>query len=689
EQIEELQDDRVDQGYAPVPAFTSITVNNKAIFRTLRGVRVTDVESGRTLWETRSGITAESLITGMQNQSNPTYQDMQFFGGGMPVAATTYNGSSGNVPNERITSLLFRNGTWGGLSSDGDQLFVLEDHAVLIPYSPGDYRAVQGRIQDNLRRDYATNKIVSYNLKTGRPRWEIGGTAMDEPFDRRLAGQYFFGVPVANEGELFAIGERDNEIRMFVLEKETGREKWSQLVAYSDAKIDRDFGRRWWNAQVGVGQGVIVCPKTVGWLIGIDRLNRSVLWAYRYSKPQPDQGNSPFSHQQNNLIQRSNLNEVWGPSAPVIVGHRVVYTPPEDNMMVCLDLFTGKKLWSKSKEDLLYLAGVFENQAVVVGKSHIAGISMESGSTTWTLSFSEDDGRPSGMGVAVDHVYHLPLTSRQLWTVDLKSGKVINKAELPDGLPLLGNLAMYRGLLLSLGAKGMTAYAQEEAIEKEIIALRQKDSNDAWAMLFDANIKVLKGKYELALTLLNKVNTEALPPELQSRYRDLMMQSLIALIQSDLTEHNAEYAKLQDFVKSKEERLTFRRLTADRLRARREVQSAFDEYLALGESDGQLLISRDDDPRVKLSMDRWLSGRFEQLWQEVSGDDRARLDERIAASAEAAQAQGVEASQRFLVLFGFHPQAVSVRRALVEEFALSGDVALAQNQLLKLSRNSD
>lgn len=689
EKIDELQDDLVDQGYAPVPAFFPITVNGKAIFRTLRGVRVADVQSGQTLWETRGGITPESLITGLQNQST-VQQETRFFGGPFGGRQMVSNGSMGNVPNERITSLLFRNGTWGGLSSDGEQLFVLEDHAVLIPYGPGDYRAVQGQIQDNLRRDYATNKIVSYNLTTGRPRWEIGGTAMDEPFDRRMAGQYFFGVPVANEGELFAIGERDNEIRLFVLEKETGREKWSQLVAYSDAKIDRDFGRRWWNAQVGVGQGVIVCPTTVGWLIGIDRLNRSVLWAYRYSKTQPDQGShNPFGSRTNNLVQRSNLNEVWGPSAPVIVGHRVVYTPPEDKVLVCLDLFTGKKLWSKQKEDHVYLAGVFENQAVMVGKSKVAAISMESGSTVWTLSFNQDDGRPSGMGVAVDREYHLPMTSRQLWTVDLRNGKVIKKAELPDGLPLLGNLAMYRGLLLSLGAKGMTAYAQEQAIEKEILARRQKDPNDSWAMLFDANIQVLKENYEPALKLLRNVKWETLDSDLQTRYRDLTVRSLIALIQSDFLQRDAEYTELRGFVQSKDEQLTFRRLTADRLRARGDVQSAFDEYLSLGESDGQLQISRDDDRRVKLSMDRWLRGRFEQLWRGVSGDDRARLDERIASSAEAAQSQGEEASQRFLLLFGFHPQAVQVRRALVEEFALSGDVALAQNQLLKLSRNPD
>jgi outer membrane protein assembly factor BamB len=142
-------------------------------------------------------------------------------------------------------------------------------------------------------------------------------------------------------------------------------------------------------------------------------------------------------------------------------------------------------------------------------------------------------------------------------------------------------------------------------------------------------------------------------------------------------------------VKSEAEQLAFRRLTADRLRSRGDYQSAFDEYLSLAESNGGMQMTRDDDRRITLSMDRWLTGRLEQLWREVSGDDRARLDERIAASALAVQSQGVGQAQRFLVLFGFHPQAVNVRRSLAEEFALSGEVALAQNQLLHLCRNSD
>ncbi len=687
ESIDELVDDLNDEQLATVPAFSPIMVDGKVIFRTLGGVRVVEAKSGQMLWETRAGISPESLLTGVQNTQPQYMQQMAFMGGfpGNSVSYYTGNGANFNA----LTSLLFRDGTWGTISSDSEQLFVLEDHAVMLPYQPGNYWAFRDGMTDAHRRDYSTNKIVSYHLETGRPRWEIGGTEMDEPFDRRLAGQYFFGVPVADQGELFVIGERDNEIRLFTLDRETGRPIWSQLVAYSDAKIERDFGRRWWNAQAGVSRGVLVCPTTVGWLVAIDRLNHSVLWAHRYTEPNRAPEPNRFNDYNNNLVPQSSLNTVWGPSAPIIAGHRVVYAPPEDATLVCLDLFTGEKLWSRQKEDNLYLAGVFENQAVVVGKTSASAISMETGSTLWSLSWEADDGKPCGMGVAVGNVYHLPLSSGQLWTLDLNGGKVLAKSQLPDDLPQLGNLGMYRGMLLSLGPKGLTAYAQQQAIEQEILARRKQNPRDSWADLFEANIQSLKQNHDPALELLRKVEPEKLSPQDQTRYRSLMMASLTELLRADFRHRDKEFGELEAFVKSDEERLTFRRLTADRLSATGDFASAFDEYLELADSNGSREVARDDDPRVRLSLERWLSGRLEQLWRNVSGDDRARLDERIAATAEAAKSQDALQAERFLLLFGFHPAAVTVRRALVEEFALAGDVARAENQLLKLSRDPD
>src|SRR3712207_7681365 len=37
-----------------------------------------------------------------------------------------------------------------------------------------------------------------------------------------------------------------------------------------------------------VGKGVVVVPTTAGWLVGVDRMSRAVLWAHRYFPPDPN-----------------------------------------------------------------------------------------------------------------------------------------------------------------------------------------------------------------------------------------------------------------------------------------------------------------------------------------------------------------------------------------------------------------
>src|SRR5262249_55421429 len=129
-------------------------------------------------------------------------------------------------------------------------------------------------------------RLSSYDLETGRPKWEIGGPANGEPFDLPLAGYFFFGAPVADGGELFAIGEStagdsSGQIRLVCLDPSSGETKWSQLVALPEVAMERDVGRRWLTAQVAAGDGILVCPTSVGWLVAVDRVTHTLLWGSR------------------------------------------------------------------------------------------------------------------------------------------------------------------------------------------------------------------------------------------------------------------------------------------------------------------------------------------------------------------------------------------------------------------------
>ena len=392
------------------------------------------------------------------------------------------------------------------------------------------------------------------------------------------------------------------------------------------------------------------------------------------------------------MVQRKELNGYWCLAAPILVGNRVVYAPSEEAVLECLNLFDGKRIWQKPKEKFLYLAGVFDNRVVLVGADSVAALSLETGQTLWTLPISPTDGKPSGRGVAVGNRYHLPLQSGQLWTVDLQTGKVAAKSYLPDDSRPLGNLAMYRGTLLSLAASGLTCFEERDSIEDQIRRRKADNPRDPWALVREADTKLLNRDHAAALACLRQIDPKGIldvGEDVRLRYRRAMIDSLHAIIRTDFQTHDAEIEELGKFVEDEDERLTYQRLSAGRLVARKDYRGAFDLYSELAQTPGERMISRSDDPRVHIRMDCWLAGKLADLWAKMPQTVRAELDGRIATAAAKAAAGDVAAQEHFTTLYGFHPSALTVRRKLAERYADAGDLIGAESLLLKLSRQPD
>jgi outer membrane protein assembly factor BamB len=699
ERISILMQDLADQQRATLPAAFPLMIDGKVIFRTLRGVHVVDADSGKFLWETREGISAERLLSGEKPQQPQYSNQMMFAGGGMVWSSGSPVSSGLQVDQQPLTSLLYRDGLNGILSSDGERLFVIEDHAILPIVTSRNYSPFGSSTtrNDPYRRDWSSNRISAYQLDSGRALWDVGGVKMNEPFDPQLAGTYFFGAPIPDGSDLLVVGEKEGEIRLYALDAATGLLQWSQLVAYSDTRIEKEYGRRLWTAQVGVENGVVICPTTVGWLVAVDRLSHSVLWAYRYTRP------SKYTNRRNrragmfrsrsqgpNQIQPGALNSRWTPSAPVIVGNHVVYAPSEDTNLVCLNLFDGSLKWKKSKSSFLYLAGVFGERVVLVGKSSIAAYALKDGKSLWSLPIPASDSPPSGIGIAADEKYHLPLQSGQLWTVDLKNGKILAKSFLPDGKLPLGNLSLYRGTLLSLTPLGITSFEQRESVTAEIARKKAADPADAWALLREADIHILRRDYPQALSLLRKIPARNVSEDLQPRYRKSLIVSLSEIVRSDFQKHDIELAELSKIVQSDSEKLLLSQLIAQNYLAGKEYKSAFEVYWNLA-SDGRqadsFRMDRLDDPRISLQFQLWIAGKLKDLWLQIPENRRKELNNRIVKASQIALDGEISARERFGTLFGFHPAALSVLRKLIEDYASQGNLTRAEILLLKLSQH--
>jgi len=132
ERISMLMDDLADDKRATIPAVFPLMVEGKVMFRTLRGVQVVDATTGKSLWETQEGISAERILSGEKPGRSQYAQQQAMFAQQMIFTTRGMSSSSGSsVDQQPLTSLLYRDGLNGIISSDGDRLFVIENHALL------------------------------------------------------------------------------------------------------------------------------------------------------------------------------------------------------------------------------------------------------------------------------------------------------------------------------------------------------------------------------------------------------------------------------------------------------------------------------------------------------------------------------------------------------------------------------
>jgi outer membrane protein assembly factor BamB len=679
--IQDLQ----DQQRALILAAAPLVVDGKVVYRDLRGMRSVDIERGHALWESVEGVSPERILGGLPPQQIDPQEAWRFRINPFQNMGDFQGPSADYSP---LTSLLFRDGLYGLISSDGKQLFVIEDHGILSRNQPGQHWGWDGNPepQDPYGLPWKTNRLVSYDLQTGRTLWSLGGSESRESFDLPLAGSYFYGTPAVDGEELFVVAGKGDDIRLWSLDRRTGAPRWSQLIAYADTKIDLDIARRWITSQVAVGNGVIVCPTTVGWLVAIDRMRQSVLWAHRYTPR--NAATNPEREPGSQFMPQRELNALWCPSAPVIAGSYVVYTPQEEPLLICLNAVDGRRLWEHPKERGLYLAGVFDEKVVVVAENNLTAYHLADGKVAWTAAFDEGV-LPSGRGVAVDERFYLPLNNGELRAVSLATGKLISQTYVASQQPPLGNLAMHRGKLVSLGPAGLTVFGQRDALLTEIQERLAADPRDAWALLRSSEIQILNHRYADALPLLRQIVPDRLTPDEKSRQHAALVESLSTVIHHDVLQHVAELDELRALATSPAEKLLLQELTAEKLLAEHDPLAAFEIFSRLADDAGNSVVVRTDDRHIAVRRSVWLSGRMLDIWSATPPAERRSIDERIASMTADAARQSEDACRRVATLFAFHPAAIDAQQQFVEWRVQANDPGGARLLLQKLADDSD
>lgn len=636
-----------------LPGNFPIAANNRLIFRTYWGIYAVNARTGEREWYAGMRGSLESL-TGNHNY-RPTIQPW----------LTSY--TAGNL----LHHVLLENSTLGTMSTDLSRVYVVDDLAVpphannQNPNVMNQGMLLPGGLPDLVRRSY----LMAYDLDSGKLLWELGGDR--DP--KELQDCFFLGAPLPLAGKLYLLVEHNGELRLVCLdppktELATPAILWMQTLATTQVKLAQDPGRRIQAANLAYGDGILVCPTNAGAVLGVDLLTRSLLWAYPYREGQVTEmrGDRAFGRAVPILPVKA---PEWKASAPIIQDGRVIFTAPDAASIHCLRLRDGTRLWKAARGDDLFLAGVFKEKVVLVGKTHIRALSAANATPLWTLEV----GQPAGQGVCTGQHYYLPIKKpvAGVCKIDIQKGEIVSTSRCRDE-ESLGNLVYYDGDVISQNEQWVRAYPQLEAeiarLDREI----EKAPTNATHLAERGELRLDHGNLKGAIDDLSKALKNNPPESLVPKTRDKLYDTLTELLQRDFDSaepHLAQYEQLckvdvpanaEDKVREEAQKQERHRrakywgLLARGREGQGRIEEAFKAYLEYGGLTGpDELLPVVGQIGVKARSDVWAQGRIVALLEKAGAGPRKALESEIAARWETVRKSGDTPTLRsFVSTFG-------------------------------------
>lgn len=743
----------------PLPGFFPLTTHELVIYRSYNGVYAFAsrdhvfsgklVRAGEIRWFSPSVFGAHQLMTTGQ------YKDVNARQRATEWWADYLQRGGGN--------LLFENPLLGTLAHDGQNVYMIDDVAILPPppvaaeFGPVNPTVAQGgELADALR----ASKLVALNIQTGKVSWYIGrpdtwseSGKPPPPPPQRLTEEeadkttsafslcvdaVFLGAPLPLNGRLYALIEQAGAIRLLCLDPRVmvpvpGRPErvptlvWSQKLGKPNASLGQFSDRRFRGTFLAASEGIMVCPTNSGAVIGVDLMSRSLLWAHAYAKVEP----APRPEYDPNTGRPKPpplpVNR-WRSSAPIIANGRVVFTAYDSNYLECLDLRTGKLLWTVRREETdLYVGGVVNDKVLVVGKEDIRayGLAGEDEKTqTPKLAWDKVRIAPvTGHGVPGKGVFYVPVrqdgagkdttAAAEIWSVTVENGQIHGKAvarKRTDTTELarygLGNLVFQDGMVFAQSPYEVACYPQLEQKKAEMNARLAANPNDPLGLTDRGELLLDDGKLKEAIADFKAAEKNNPPTGLERRIRDKLYIAFTELLRADFAAGEPflkEYEtlcevpldtedpdeKVRRVNETLERKRTFLNLLAKGREKQGRLGEAFDHYLALAQLGVDKLQPDPDDANVKMRSDVIARGRIEGMIRRADPAARKSLETRVDKQWEQVKAgTDLPRLREFVAVFGPYFAAGAQAQFQLAELLLrtnnDADVREAQTHLAQI-----
>lgn len=372
--------------------------------RTLRGLTALDIHTGVPQWNYRLSPNHLQYLKGIPGFDSADGEEISSLGGS-------------------FLSMLLHDGALNSIQTGRQAVY-----AVVAQQTNERISMRMG--QESVRK---RAQLVAVSQQDGRRQWTIGGPPLESQFPVALSDTWFAGPPVAAGDLLFGIVEQESEIRLVTLRQRTGEVVNSTVLAFSDTTIGQDTPRSLVAATPVIVGGLILCPTTTGWLIAVDQLTHTVIWATRTRRPDVDQADFDRDNIRFMMTQHA---ETQSPHTGIhVLGSSAVVIPWDSQELLLLDIPTG--ISSQPQERREY-SGIIAttNAGVVVAmedESTLQRLDVLANEVIWECHIPELNGIPQGTGVVQAGHLLVGTSIGALLTLDIETGAIVSAT--PDMLP--------------------------------------------------------------------------------------------------------------------------------------------------------------------------------------------------------------------------------------------------------------
>lgn len=679
--------------------------------RAVKAVPKEELKAGDVFWASESPWSLEKMLRDPASLNQLNFWTQQYV-----------------TPNRVRPQIIFENSVIGSMSTDNVRLYAIDDFQVTptaqqvgVGGRPGGQGG--GKLADALNH----NRLQAIDLDSGKLLWEIGHTGRKDD----ISDSFFLGAPLPLNGRLYVLNERDQELRLLIIDPATGKllQDKPQRLADMREKIQTETQRRFNVSHLAYGEGMLICPTNSGGILAIDLLTNSIAWAYGYydakvAEGQPFQPGMPVvgpgmvQLPDGRIVPKVQLTaNGWRATPPVITEGKVIFSSPDASAVHCVNLRDGTKLWKSTRKDGdLYLAGVYDGKALIIGKSYARLINVADGSDAATL----ETGMPSGFGVASKDIYYLPLAldvkTREpgICLIDFKNDRVHartrSRERLAMGKPtreIPGNLLFYEGEVLSQSLTDVASYPQLEVELKVIDTLLAQNERDPEGRVRRGDLRLDRGDLAGAIEDLRtalasakelRAQSKPVPDGLEDRAKTKLFETLTEFFQrnfNDAEKYLAEYETMCEVVKpgldgealkaaqaeEKRRKGNFYCLVGRGREKQKKIKEAFEAYMnfgALGTVDNEMM-SVVDDPGVKASPMVWAQGRIAAMVANAGREELKPLEELVSerwkkVQQDLAKDKAIEPLRNFVSTFGsISSVGREARLVLAERLIQDGD----------------